>query len=340
MEIQSTIQEASDFATRWVNLSDPRLGAQVLSASDEFFAPKERLLNPEPPISIPGKYDDHGKWMDGWETRRKREAGHDHCVVKLGLRGVIKGLDIDTSYFTGNYPPAATLEATICDKDPDESTRWIRLMEPISLRGNAHHYLEIDDPRIWSHVRLNIYPDGGVARLRIFGQVACDWASRAKDQLYDLIALENGGLAITCNDAHFGKPINLLTPGRGINMGDGWETRRRREPGNDWAIIALGHSGIIRKIEVDTAHYKGNYPDKCSVQGAYVQDGTKQSLITQSMFWPTLLPEQSLTMDKIHVYTDQVHALGAITHIRFNIIPDGGVSRLRLWGKLNEDGSQ
>lgn len=340
MEIQSAIHEAPDFATRWVNLSDLRLGAQALSASDEFFAPKERLLNPEPPIFIPGKYDDHGKWMDGWETRRKRGAGNDHCVVKLGLRGVIKGIDIDTSHFTGNYPPAASLEAAICDNDPDESAQWVRLLDPISLRGNAHHYLEICDPRIWSHVRLNIYPDGGIARLRIFGQVACDWPAREKDQLYDLAALENGGLAVACNDAHFGKPINLLAPGRGINMGDGWETRRRREPGNDWVIIALGHPGTIRKIEVDTAHYKGNYPDKCSVQGAYVQGGTERSMIAQSMFWPMLLPEQSLTMDKIHTFADQLHALGAITHIRFNIIPDGGVSRLRLWGNLDEGCSQ
>lgn len=335
MDTQPTSQALPDFTTRWVNLADPRIGACVLSATDEFFAPGNRMLSPEPAVFIPGKFDDNGKWMDGWETRRKRVPGNDHCIIKLGLPGIIKGIDIDTSHFTGNYPPAASIEAANCDTEPDASTRWVRLTAPVPLRGNTHHYLEITDPHIWSHLRLNIYPDGGIARLRIYGQVACDWALRPQEQLYDLIAMENGGLAIACNDAHFGKPANLLAPGRGKDMGDGWETRRRREPGNDWAIIALGHPGIIRRIEVDTAHFKGNYPDKCSIQAAYIQGGTEQSIVAQSMFWPTLLPEQSLSMDTIHSYADQIMPMNAITHIRFNIIPDGGVSRLRLWGNVN-----
>lgn len=324
-----------DFTRRWINLADPRLGAVVVSASDEFFAPKERLIAAETPVFIPGKYDDHGKWMDGWETRRKRSSGHDHCVVKLGLVGVLKGIDIDTHHFTGNFPPAAMLEAALCDGMPDAATRWVRLTAPISLLGNRQHFVAIDNPHSWSHVRLNIYPDGGVARLRVYGQVSCDWAPRPTTQIYDLIALENGGRLVACNDAHFGSPNNLLVPGHALNMGDGWETRRRREPGNDWAIIALGHPGVISKIEVDTAYFKGNYPDRCAIQAAWVAGGTEQSIISQSLFWPTLLAEQTLGMDAMHVYTEAVHALGPITHIRFNIFPDGGLSRLRLWGQLS-----
>lgn len=339
MDPQPSPQTPPDFTTRWINLADARIGACVLSATDEFFAPGNRMLNPDPAVFIPGKYDNNGKWMDGWETRRKRVPGNDHCIIKLGLPGFIKGIDIDTSHFTGNYPPAASIEAANCDTEPDASTRWVRLTAPVSLRGNSHHFLEISDPHIWSHLRLNIYPDGGIARLRIYGQVACDWALRPQNQLYDLIAMENGGLAIACNDAHYGKPANLLAPGRGKDMGDGWETRRRREPGNDWAIIALGHPGIVRRIEVDTAHFKGNYPDKCAIQAAYIQGGTKQSIVAQSMFWPILLPEQSLNMDTIHSYTDEIMPLNAITHIRLNIIPDGGLSRLRLWGNVNPSAS-
>ncbi|WP_150615207.1 allantoicase, partial [Pandoraea terrigena] len=199
-----------------------------------------------------------------------------------------------------------------------------------------HHYHAISSERAVTHVRVNLYPDGGLARLRLYGLPQSDWARRSGDALIDLIAMENGGYVVAVNNQHFGMASNLLMPGRGVNMGDGWETRRRREPGNDWAIIALAQPGEITKIDVDTAHFKGNFPDRCSVQAAYVTGGTEQSLITQSMFWPVLLPEQKLAMDKPFFFEEQVQKLGAITHIRFNIIPDGGVSRLRLWGRLSE----
>ncbi|MEO8003761.1 MAG: allantoicase [Betaproteobacteria bacterium] len=321
-----------DFALHCVNLADPRFGAKALSASDEFFAPKERMLLREPAVFIPGEFDDNGKWMDGWETRRRRDGGHDFCVIRLGLPGVIRGFDIDTSHFTGNYPPTASIEACLCEGDPDAETRWTELVPRIGLAGNSHFYPAVSDARIWSHLRLHIYPDGGIARLRVYGEVALDWTKRAGDTLYDLIAVENGGRPLAWNDAHFGHPINLLSPGRGQNMGDGWETRRRREPGNDWAVIALGCAGNVRRIEVDTAHFKGNYPDRCSLQATDAKGLPADELIAQSASWPVLLPEQKLAMDTVQVFERQIADLGAITHVRFNIFPDGGVSRLRLWG--------
>ena len=325
-------QPENQFAARWVNLADPRLGAKVVHASDDFFAPAERMLNHEPAVFIPGKYDDHGKWMDGWESRRKRVEGHDHCIVRLALPGIVKGVDIDTSHFTGNYPPAASLDACRVDGDPDAATRWTEILPAAALQGNSHHVLAVANERAWSHLRLNIYPDGGVARLRVYGKVARDWTTADRSTLIDLAAIENGGRAIACSDEHYGTPMNLLFPGRGATMGDGWETRRRREPGNEWAIVALGHAGRIARIEVDTARYKGNYPDRCSILAAQVGGGTEQSLVTQSMFWRTLLPEQKLQMDKQHSFAAEVADLGPVTHVRFNIIPDGGVMRLRLFG--------
>jgi allantoicase len=323
------------FVTDWVNLADPRLGARAISASDEFFAPKEGLLGVAPAVFVPDKYGPVGKWMDGWETRRRRDAGHDWCVVRLGLPGVIKGFDIDTSHFTGNYPQAASIECChAAEDDPGPATQWTTLVAAMALKGNSHHYVphsDIGAGRIWTHVRLNIFPDGGVARLRVYGQVACDWSARSTNELYDLAAVQNGGRAIACNDAHFGRPNNMLGPGRGVNMGDGWETRRRREPGHDWAIIKLGHSGKIAKIVVDTAHFKGNYPDRCSVQAALAAGVSGGALIAQSMFWPALLSEQKLSADAIHEFT-QLNDLGAVSHIRLNIIPDGGVSRIRVLG--------
>jgi allantoicase len=330
--MSSTPETLPDFARLWIDLAQPRLGAVAIHATDEFFAPKERLIDPAPPVFIPGKYDENGKWMDGWESRRRRGVGHDHCTIRLGRPGVIKGIDIDTSHFTGNYPPAASLDACRCEDDPDATTPWTEILPATNLGGNAHHFRAIADQRIWSHVRLHIYPDGGVARLRIYGQVHRDWSRQDNGKLLDLGALGNGGRAIACNDRHYGSPQNLLAPGRGVDMGDGWETRRRREPGNDWAIIALGHRGRIRRIEVDTAHFKGNYPDRCSIQAADVEGGTEESLVTQAMFWPLLLAEQKLEMDRIHGFEAEIADIGPVTHLRFNIIPDGGVSRLRLWG--------
>ncbi|VVE82740.1 allantoicase [Pandoraea sputorum] len=328
---------APDFVRRYVNLADPRLGAEALVATDEFFAAKERMLNPEPAVFIPGKYDENGKWMDGWETRRKRVNGYDWCIVKLARPGVLFGVDLDTSHFTGNFPPAASLEGCYSpDGAPNDAAEWFELLPSTTLQGNSHHYHAITQQRAATHVRVNLYPDGGLARLRLYGLPQSDWAGRSRDELIDLIAMENGGYVVAANNQHFGLASNLLMPGRGVNMGDGWETRRRREPGNDWAIIALAQPGEIGKIEVDTAHFKGNFPDRCSIQAAYVTGGTEQSLITQSMFWPVLLPEQKLAMDKQFYFEEQVQKLGAITHIRFNIIPDGGVSRLRLWGRLSD----
>jgi len=326
-----------DFVQRYVNLADPRLGAKALFATDEFFASKDRMLNPLPAVFIPGKYDENGKWMDGWETRRKRNLGYNSCIVQLARPGVIQGVDIDTSFFTGNFPPAASLDACFCPKDQDpmgDNVQWVEVLHSVTLKGNSHHYHAIEASKAFTHIKLNLYPDGGVARLRVFSSPQCDWEFRQTNDRVDLVAMENGGYAVAANDQHYGKASNLLLPGRGLNMGDGWETRRRREPGNDWCIIALAHPGEVDEIEVDTAFFKGNFPDKCSIQAAFVKGGTFDSLITQSMFWPMLLPEQKLGMDQQHFFKEQIAKMGPITHIRFNIIPDGGVSRLRLWGRL------
>jgi allantoicase len=321
---------------RYINLAEPRLGAEAVFATDEWFADKARMLSSEPAVFIPGKYDDNGKWMDGWETRRKRTEGYDYCIVKLGKSGTLRGVDIDTSHFTGNYPPAASLDACYSYDGNTETAEWVEILPSVSLQGNSHHYHEITNNGTFSHVRLNIYPDGGVARLRIYGEPQCNWDKRDPAEQIDLLAIENGGRAITCNDQHFGTIMNLNMPGRGINMGDGWETRRRREPGNDWAIMALGHAGMIESVQIDTAHFKGNYPDQCSIQAAYVQGGTEDSLVTQSMFWQELLPAQKLQMDAIHDFSEQIKAIGPVTHVRINIIPDGGLSRVRLFGHIHQ----
>ena len=319
-------------ASTYVNLADERLGAEAISTSDEFFAPASRMLNPAAAVFHPGRFDDHGQYMEGWETRRKRVVGYDWCVIQLGLPGKIVGVDIDTSHFTGNYPVAASLDAC-CVNQNDESDNWQEILQAVTLGPNAHHFYAITSNENWTHVRLNIYPDGGIARLRVYGIVHPP-DDNFKEEL-DLVALENGGRAIAASDEHYGNPWALLRRGRGINMGDGWETRRRRVPGNEWCILALGKRGRVSRIVLDTAHYKGNYPDRCIIQAANVIVDNSKSLVNQSMFWQTLLPEQKLTMDTIHTFDkEQINDLGLITHVRVNIIPDGGLSRMRLFGRI------
>jgi allantoicase len=319
--------EVPEFVTRWPNLAQPRLGALAVSASDEFFAAKERLIDPNPPVFIPEKYDDHGKWMDGWETRRKRVEGYDHCIVRLGRAALVYGIDIDTAYFTGNYPPAASLDAST------DGDSWQEIVPATSLSGNAHHYVAVASPGPWTWLRLNIYPDGGVARLRVHGRFVFAPDLAGADGLIELSGLLAGARPVAWSDAHYGWPGVAFLPDRGINMGDGWETRRRRVPGNEWQIVELGHPGTIRRILIDTSHNKGNYPDRISIQAARVPNATDLSIVTQSMFWPELLPEQPLGPDQEHTFTSEIASLGAITHARINLIPDGGVSRVRLFGE-------
>lgn len=317
-----------------INLADASLGARALWASDEFFAPRERMLDRAEPVSRPGTFDEHGQWMDGWETRRRRGGGHDSCVVQLAYPAVIRMVDLDTRHFTGNYPVQASLEATN-DADPlDPGARWTTILPARALGGDRHNPFPIDDDSCWRFLRLNIFPDGGIARLRAWGEVRPDWTAIGANEVVDLFAIAHGGVALQANDAHYGDISNLNRPGRGVNMGDGWETRRRREPGFDWVIVRLGHPGVIQEVEIDTAHFRGNFPDRVSLNGALVRGLADDTLAAASMHWPLLLPEQPMQADAQQRFRDQLVRAGPVSHVRLNLHPDGGVSRLRLFGKL------
>ncbi len=313
----------------FIRLEQPRLGSRVTFASDEFFAAKERLIDPSEPKFIDDKYDDHGKWMDGWESRRRRTPGHDFCIIRLGVAGVIRGLDIDTSFFTGNYPPQASIDVCTSDEDVPQNG-WSELLAKTDLSGDVHQFIPIQNENSWTHLRLNIFPDGGIARLRVYGEVQPEPSD--EEGMIDLLALRHGGRALSCSDEHYGSMHNLNLPGRGINMGDGWETARRRGPGNDWVILALGQAGTIERVEVDTAHFKGNYPDRVSLEVANFANN--EDARNDSDQWRTLLPESKLSMDQQHFFESELQADGPITHARVAIFPDGGISRLRLFGRV------
>lgn len=316
-----------------INLADARLGSIITEVSDDFFGKVERMLAHTDPVWKDDVYDEAGKWMDGWESRRKRFEGYDYAVVKLGAPGMIEALEINTNYFTGNYPPSASVDVCYSlNKEPDENTQWYPLLPSVDLKGDSEHLFEVSNDQPWSHVRLNIFPDGGIARFRVYGRPFIDWENLDENETIDLVSALNGGCAISCSDEHFGKMGNLINPGRGVNMGDGWETARRRRPGYDWVILALGCPGEIDEIEIDTAHFKGNFPDSCDIQAAYMPGGTADQIATQSLFWRSLLPNQKLKADSIQRFKAESE-FGVITHVKLNIHPDGGVSRLRLFGK-------
>ena len=320
------------------DLASVRVGGRAVAANDEFFAPRSNLVEPQAPVFVPGKFTSRGKWMDGWETRRRRTPGHDWCVVKLGMRGRIRGVDVDTSFFTGNYPSHCSIDALDTARAPARTTLgtegapWVAIVPRSALRGNAHNYLAVDEQRAWTHVRLNIYPDGGVARLRVYGDAVVNWARKIRSGPVDLAEIRNGGLVIGASDMHFGAKDNLIMPGRAKNMGDGWETQRRRGHGYDWAIVRLGAAGLVTRVEIDTNHFKGNYPDSASVEGCFAPGGSAAALGAAD--WVELLPQTKLQPHHRHFFSRELRRTGPLSHVRLNIYPDGGVSRFRVYGTL------
>jgi allantoicase len=333
----------SDF-THLIDLASARLGGQAVAANDEFFAEKENLLKPEAPVWIEDRYTDRGKWMDGWESRRRRTPGHDWCIVRLGLPGVIHSFVVDTSFFTGNYPSHCSIDGCGLPPGADPAAPdvvWHALLPKSELGGDRKNPFSLqiahDAPLRCTHVRLNIFPDGGVARLRVLGEVLPDWTRiLAGGADVDLAAAVNGGYVVDTSDRHYGEPRNMLMPYPAANMGGGWETKRRRGPGHDWAVVRLGIPGVIRRIEIDTAHYKGNYPDSATVEAAVVADdshGVSADTATRAVgHWHVALRDTKLQPDHRHVFEEELARGVAASHVRLNIFPDGGVSRFRVFG--------
>jgi allantoicase len=317
-----------DFTTL-PDLCDERLGAAVVGRNDEYFALADNLLKPEAPIWVADKYTKRGKWMDGWETRRRRTDGVDWCIVRLGAPGIIRGIVVDTAHFTGNFPKECWLEGCASDGYPsaDElaDAQWMPLGAKTGLSGDHKHLINVNQPARITHVRLTISPDGGVARLHVHGEPVPDprdiWGMPL-----DLAALEHGGVVVDCSDMYFSHRHNLNQPTAPASMADGWETRRRRGPGNDWVVVRLAEEGVLRIAEVDTRFFKGNAPRSFSLDGR--GDGD----------FHELLPETDLRPHVRHRF--RVPAHDPVTHVRLNIYPDGGIARLRLFGSLSERGAE
>lgn len=326
--------------TELVDLAGERLGGAALLANDEFFAPKENLLRASPAEWREGVYTDRGKWMDGWETRRRRTPGHDWCIIRLGLPGVVRGIVVDTAFFRGNYPEHCSLEgckvddATTAETLAADPSLWRELVPKTTLHGDTRNDIPANDDRPVTHVRLNIFPDGGVARLRVHGEVTPDWPALVRHGgEVDLAAMANGGWVVVCSDMFFGHRQNLILPGDSTHMGDGWETRRRRGPGNDWTIVRLGRPGSIKRVEIDTHHFKGNAPGACAMAWCRAPGATADQLSSASVGWKELLARTDLEPHARHLFTNELRPSESATHVRLDIFPDGGIARLRAWGR-------
>lgn len=337
MKINEDIAADAPEWAQLLNLAAEKLGAKVLYATDDFFAEKENLIKPGRGIFIADKYTDRGKWMDGWESRRKRVPGHDWAILALGAPGTIQGFDIDTNFFLGNHPPHASVEAVNLPLETDLETLmdeqiWTEILPKSSLAPGSQNYHVVNDKHVWSHLKLHIYPDGGVARLKVYGEVFKDWTKVSSDDHLDFASAKNGAKVLSCNDMFFSSKDNLIMPGRGVNMGDGWETKRNRTPNNvDWVILKLAHKCTIEEILVDTCHFKGNYPDRCSLEGCVL--AADENIETAE--WQEFLPQMKLQADYEHYFRTEMTTQGPFTHVRMKIYPDGGISRLRLFGRIS-----
>jgi allantoicase len=307
------------------------LGGSVMAASDELFAERENLIVDAPPGHRAATFGHKGQVYDGWETRRRRTPGHDWAIVRLGVAGVVRGVVLDTAHFTGNYPPEVSVEGTSADgyPTPDElaGAAWTPLLPRSPVHGDTANPFRVGAPERFTHVRLRIYPDGGVARLRVHGEPVPDPRLLPPGGL-DLAALEHGGEVTGCSNRFYGSPRNLISPGLARVMGEGWETARRRDDGNDWVELRLAGAGVVRLAELDTSWFLGNAPGWASLGAA---DARGAGLAGPDA-WAGLLPRTRLLPDTRHRFP--IDGAAEATHVRLDVFPDGGMARLRLWGDL------
>jgi allantoicase len=315
------------------DLAGRALGGAVMASNDAFFAEAENLLLPHEPVRH-DEFGHKGKVYDGWETRRRRSAGQDWVVVRLGVPGIVRGVVVDTSFFTGNYPTAASLDGIGVEGHPTaaelSTMDWEPLLPVSGLDGDARNAFGVESSRRVTHVRLTIHPDGGVARLRVHGTPVAD--PRPLDAgPVDLAALENGAAVTGCSNEFYSKPAQLISPGLARSMGEGWETARRRQPGNEWVAVRLAGAGAITLAELDTSYFLGNAPESARLTGCPAGGDPADPAA-----WVELLPRTRLLPDTRHRFV--LPATTEVTDARLDAYPDGGMARLRLWGRLSAAG--
>ncbi|KAI7898876.1 allantoicase [Cokeromyces recurvatus] len=321
-----------------IDLASSALGSTIVAVTDEFFAPAINMINPLPPIHAPGKFVETGAWMDGWETRR-HNPNHDWAIIKLGFPGSFRGFDIDTSYFTGNQAPFVSVEGTVISNNDKKEIQaiteiqWTEILPKVELLASQHNlFILKKESTVYTHLRLHNIPDGGIARFRAYGFIFPIWPKDI-NAVIDLAFCGNGGRVVKVSDQHYTPGSNILLPGRGKNMGDGWETKRSRTPDHtDYAIVRLGSKGHLLKAVVDTLHFCGNYPNKISLKVILSEhDKVPPHKDDDHTEWTTLIESASIGPNGLFSF-DLPQANKTFSHAKIILIPDGGIKRLRLYG--------
>jgi len=327
-----------DQFTRLPDLASRALGGSVVFANDELFAERENLIKPVAAAYSTYMFGHKGQIYDGWETRRRREPGHDWALVRLGLPGIVRGVIVDTSFFTGNYPPEISVEGCSFDGYPSPQelvdADWITVVPKSPVKGDAANSFAVEVEQRMTHVRLCMYPDGGIARLRVHGDVVPDPRLLTRGAV-DLAALANGATVTGCSNMFYSSPNNLIAPGEARLMGEGWETSRRRDEGNDWVQIHLAAPGSARLAVLDTSYFVGNAPGWASLRGYDARSG---NVPDGDAGWTEILPRTRLQPDTPHRL--RIDVAEEITDIRLDVYPDGGMARFRLFGELATAGRE
>ncbi len=290
---------------------------------------------------MPGTYDQRGEVVDGWETRRHAGPDGDWAIVRLGAPGRLRAVDVDTRFFTGNHPSGCRIDACVLgllDDPTDPRARWRTVVESTALEPDSHNLFGIDDSHRYTHVRLVLESDGGVARLRVYGDVVPDPDSWA-DVTVEVSGVEQGGRVEWSSDDFYSNAWSLIAPNRPRNMGDGWEARRRRDVGpdsHDAVMISFAGGTDLRRLEIDTSYFVFNATPEVSVLGSRTQpdDENGWALVT---FDVPVLPRTAIAADARQTFT--VNSTG-ITALRLQAYPDGGIARLRAFGTPTAEGWQ
>jgi allantoicase len=320
-----------------VDLASRALGGSVVAASDESFGFKERLIDPSEPAFVPGTYDMRGEVVDGWETRR--HADDDWAIVRLGVGGRLRAIDVDTRFFSGNHPTGCRIDACVLDSAADPTAagvRWTTVVDTIALKPDSHNLFAVDDRRRYTHIRLHLESDGGVARLRAYGAVIPDPAMWA-DVTVEVSGIEQGGRVEWSSDSFYSDARSLIAPDRPRTMGDGWETRRRRDVGpdtHDAVMISFAVPADLRRIEIDTSRFVFNASQEVAVLGSTARPCGEHGWALVP-FDVEVLPRTCIAADARQVF---VVSAADITALRVQAYPDGGLARVRAFGRPTDRG--
>ena len=307
---------------RAIDLASDRLRGYVLASSDQACTSHVGLLGSNAPNS-----------EGGWRTRRRRDTGHDWAILRLGVPGILESLELETD---DDRPTHILLEGCSAPHTcpVDKLKDWETLVSKSVLEDSSSHRFAITSGKRYTHLRLSIFPDGSITRLRALGHPVPAWMAPggAPPGSLDLAAVANGAELNDWSDSRSGVPTSLIYPGSRSDKTPGWTTRRRRQSGHEWVTIRLGAAGRVVGVTFDTEGLEGDIPAKVSLEGSSAEK------VPAEGEWQGVLPAVPALPNTEHHFSAEVEDNSDIRWVRLKLHPDGGMTRLRVWGELSPEG--